>query len=218
MENFSLSLPQLRLMDMFSHITDAEIEAFLSESGASLRLFEKDALVLRQGDGYTRCAIVLEGTCTTEMNDYSGQTLSLGRFQAPFPVAPGFLFSEDGKLPVSLRSQTPVKVLFIPRESLYAFLQSNSSFLSNFLRLLSRRIEYLTERVSFHSCRTIREKLLLYLDGLKTENAYSVAIPVSMEELARYFGVARPSLSQVISDLQNEGLIKKIGRTIHFLR
>ena len=61
-------------------------------------------------------------------------------------------------------------------------------------------------------------KLLLYLDALKTENDNSVTLPVSVEELSRYFGVARPSLSQVISDLQNEGLIIKTGRIIRFLR
>lgn len=203
---------------MFSAITDGEIETFLAASGASVVSCEKDSFVLRQGDSYTRCAIVLEGTCTTEMSDYSGQILSLGRFHAPFPVAPGFLFLEDGKLPVSLRAQTPVKVLLIPRDSLYAYLQRNPIFLSNFLRLLSRRIEYLTERVSFHSYRTIREKLLLYLEGLKPKKTHCATLPVSIEELARYFGVARPSLSQVISDLQNEGLIKKTGRTIRFLQ
>ena len=32
---------------------------------------------------------------------------------------------------------------------------------------------------------------------------------MSIEELAQYFGVARPSLSRVIADMQAEGLIEK---------
>ncbi len=210
-------MPQIRGMDLFSGMPDTEIESFLTGSGAYLQLFREDALVLRQGDSYTECAIVLEGTCTSEMNDYSGRAVSLGRFQAPFPVAPGFLFLDEGRLPVSLRAETPVRVVYIPRNAVLTYLQHSAAFLSNFLGLLSNRIEYLTERVSFHSCRTIREKLLLYLETLRTGNSDSVTLPVSIEELARYFGVARPSLSQVISDLQKEGTISKTGRTIHFL-
>ena len=218
MKNFLPFLPQLRRMDMFSNIPDTEIIFFLSGSGAYVRTYAENARFLRQGENYTQCAIVIEGTCISEMNDYSGRAVSLGRFQAPFPVAPGFLFLAPGRLPVSLRAQTPVTVLFIPRDPLLGFLQRNSAFLTNFLRLLSKRVEYLTERVSFHSCRTIREKLLLYLESLKTGNSSIVTLPVSIEELARYFGVARPSLSQVISDLQTEGLISKKGRTIRFIR
>lgn len=217
MENFSLLLPQIRGMDLFSGMSDGEIESFLSGAGAYLQSFREDALILRQGDSYSRCAIVTDGTCISEMNDYSGRAVSLGRFQAPFPVAPGFLFLDEGRLPVSLRARTAVRILLIPREPLFKYLHSNPVFLSNFLGLLSKRIEYLTERVSFHSCRTIREKLLLYLETLRTENSNSVTLPVSIEELARYFGVARPSLSQVISDLQKEGMIGKTGRTIRFL-
>ena len=37
---------------------------------------------------------------------------------------------------------------------------------------------------------------------------------MSMEDLARYFGVARPSLSQGFIDLQKERRIRKEGRRI----
>ncbi len=217
MKDFSGIATLLGRMNMFSGMTAREVETVLVDSGAIFREYEKNSIILRQGDEYGRLAIVLEGSCTSEMNDHSGQTLSLGRFKAPFPVAPGFLFLENGRLPVSLRALTSAKVLFIAREGLFHHLQNNRALLRDFLRLLSNRIEYLTERVSFHSCRTIREKLLLYLETIKTEGNDSVTIPLSVEELARYFGVARPSLSQVISDLEREGVIKKMGRTIRFL-
>lgn len=195
-------------------MTEREIDLFLRESGAVTRFFEEGAVFLRQGDRYDHLAVVINGMCLTEMDDYSGQSISLGRFRAPFPVAPGFLFLEDGRLPVSLRAKTAVTVLFITRKAMFEFLQKNRVFLSNFLNVLSKRVEYLTERVSFHSCRTIREKILLYLETLKTEAGSSVTLPVGIEELARYFGVARPSLSQVLSDLQKEGIIEKKGRTV----
>ena len=41
---------------------------------------------------------------------------------------------------------------------------------------------------------------------------------MSMEELARYFGVARPSLSQVFIELKKEGVLRKNGRRVRLLR
>lgn len=201
---------------IFDGLTEAEIRNFLNESNSRVRYYEKNAVLFRQGDAYNVLAVVAEGICVSEMNDYSGRTVSLGRFAAPFPVAPGFLFLEEALLPVSLRAHTPVTAILIPKENMFDHLYSNAVFLRNFLRLLSSRIEYLTDKVSFHSCRTIREKLLMYIESLKRDDAGTVTLPMSVEDLARYFGVARPSLSQVFIDLQKEGLFVKEGRKLFF--
>ncbi len=207
----------LKKLTLFRHMTEAEITEFLSSAACTIRSYSKNTVFLHQGDVYNSLCIVVEGTSISEMDDFTGKSVVLGKFSSPFPVAPGFLFLENGRLPISLRSRTAVTVLFISKQSISEGCRQNDHFLNNFLILLSKRIEYLTERVSFHSCKTVREKLLLYLDSLKKGAGNAVIVPMSIEELARYFGVARPSLSQVISDLQKEGMISKTGRTIRFL-
>lgn len=209
----------LRALDeirLFEGLSEPEIRNFLHESRSWIQTYEKDEILFRQGDAYTFLAVVIEGICVSEMNDFSGRTVDLGRFPAPFPVAPGFLFIEDSELPVSLRAYTPVKAVFIPKDRLFELLRIDGVFLKNFLRLLSSRIEYLTGKVSFHSCRTIREKLLMYLETLTRDDDGTTTIPMSIEALARYFGVARPSLSQVFIDLQEGGVFIREGRKIIF--
>ena len=214
---FSRELLQaLDTIRVFEGLSEPEIKRFLAESRSRVRTYEKDELLFRQGDAYNVFAIVIEGACVSEMNDFSGRTVDLGRFPAPFPVAPGFLFLEESELPVSLRAITSVKAVLIPKGQLFDLLRVNGVFLENFLRLLSSRIEYLTGKVSFHSCRTIREKLLMYLETLKRDEDGTVTVPMSVEELARYFGVARPSIYQVFIDLQKEGVFMKKGRKIIF--
>lgn len=56
----------------------------------------------------------------------------------------------------------------------------------------------------------------MYIESLKRDDAETVTLPMSVEDLARYFGVARPSLSQVFIDLQKEGLFVKKGRKLFF--
>lgn len=201
---------------IFDDLTEPEIKDFLSESRSCVCSYEKNEVLFLQGDAYNVFSIVVEGICVSEMNDFSGRTVSLGSFTAPFPVAPGFLFLEEAVLPVSLRAYTSVTALLIPKDKVFDHLSTNDIFLRNFLRLLSSRVEYLTGRVSFHSFRTIREKLLMYVRSLKRDNSSMVTLPMSVEDLARYFGVARPSLSQVFIDLQKEGLFVKKGRKIFF--
>lgn len=218
-KKFFTALEKIRLFD---GLTEPQIRDFLSKSRSRIRSYQKNEMIFRQGDTYTAFSIVVEGICVSEMNDFSGRTVSLGRFQAPFPVAPGFLFLEEAVLPVSLRAHTPVTAIFVPKDELFEYLRTNGIVLKNFLRLLSSRIEYLTGKVSFHSFRTIREKLLMYLESLKHDDEQdvgdTVTLPMSVEELARYFGVARPSLSQVFIDLQKEGFFVKEGRKIRFKR
>lgn len=214
-KNFFAALEKIRIFD---GLTESEIRDFLNKSQSRIRSYQKNEMLFRQGDTYTAFSIVVEGICVSEMNDSSGRTVSLGRFQAPFPVAPGFLFLEEALLPVSLRAYTSVTVIFIPKDELFEYLRANGIVLKNFLRLLSSRIEYLTDKVSFYSFRTIREKLLMYLESLKHDDGDTVTLPMSVEDLARYFGVARPSLSQVFIDLQKEGLFVKEGRNIYFKR
>ena len=69
MENILRFLPQLHQTGMFDNMKDTEIEAFLYEAGAYLRYYKEDTLVLRQGDTYTKCAVVSEGICVSEMTD-----------------------------------------------------------------------------------------------------------------------------------------------------
>lgn len=214
-EKFFTALNKTRI---FGGLTESEIRDFLNESRSHIRSYEKNEMLFRQGETYNTLSIVVEGICVSEMNDFSGRTVALGGFSAPFPVAPGFLFLEEALLPVSLRARTPVTAIFIPKDKMFDYLHTNSIFLKNFLRLLSSRIEYLTDKVSFHSFRTIREKLLMYVESLKRDNTGTATLPMSVEDLARYFGVARPSLSQVFIDLQEEGLFVKEGRTISFTR
>ena len=214
-KKFFTALEKIRLFD---GLTEPQIRDFLSKSRSRIRSYQKNEMIFRQGDTYTAFSIVVEGICVSEMNDFSGRTVSLGRFQAPFPVAPGFLFVEEAVLPVSLRAHTPVTAIFVPKDELFEYLRTNEIVLKNFLRLLSSRIEYLTGKVSFHSFRTIREKLLMYLESLKHDDGDTVTLPMSVEDLARYFGVARPSLSQVFIDLQKEGFFVKEGRKIRFKR
>ncbi len=66
----------------------------------------------------------------------------------------------------------------------------------------------------------------MYLESLLPVNSLEktskdspeVVLPMSMEELARYFGVARPSLSQVFINLRKEGVLRKKGRRVRLLR
>ena len=67
------------------------------------------------------------------------------------------------------------------------------------------------------SFKTIRGKIANYFLSLPEQNDGSIIIPFSIEELANFFGVTRPSLSRVLLQMEEIGIIKREGKTVIIL-
>ena len=83
--------------------------------------------------------------------------------------------------------------------------------LINFLNEISDKTQFLSNKVwkSFNS-KTIREKMLDYIEQNKVED--KVLFKHSIKELSEMFGVSRPSLSRVISEFVEEGVLERDGK------
>jgi len=80
--------------------------------------------------------------------------------------------------------------------------------LANYLNAISNRAQFLSSKLWFLSFRTIREKVAQYLLSLTQESkSDKVVISKSQGELAEFFGVTRPSLARVFSEMEQEGFI-----------
>ena len=60
----------------------------------------------------------------------------------------------------------------------------------------------------FLAFKTIKGKLSSYILKLAQNTYKTVTMPVTQENLAGFFGVARPSLARALSQLQDEGAIE----------
>ncbi|MFA5540987.1 MAG: Crp/Fnr family transcriptional regulator [Bacteroidales bacterium] len=192
---------------LFKDIPYEEINKLVGE-GFGIRQFKENEIIVSQGSVYSTLLIIIEGEIVGEMNDFSGKTVVIETINAPNLIAPAILYCEQNKIPVNVVAKTYVKVLPISREDLSHILQSNIKVLNNFLRLISERSKFLSDKVRLLRFGTIKSKFSGYLLELYSrKQSLNFTIEHSQQELADMFGVSRPALAKTIGQMIDEGLI-----------
>jgi len=182
-----------------------------------IKTYGKDEVLAFQGEEVNRLMILLDGSARGEMTDYSGHIIKIEDVQAPRPLAGAFLFGNENRFPVDVLANEPVKVLVIYRAEFLKLLRINEIILMNYLSLVGSKAQFLSNKIKFLSFKTIKGKIAHYLISLKPDSEGSIRIPVSQQELADLFGVARPSVARALGELEDEGLVSAQNRMIRIL-
>lgn len=208
---------KLAKANIFNGIPADEIPMFLSQGNYTLKRYHKNEVIAYAGEPCDYLIILISGSLRAEMLDFSGKTLKVEDIIAPRAIASGFLFGKNNSFPVNVLVNEDVQILSIPKNSVLEHLKSNEIFLINFLNNISNYIHFLTQRIYFLSFKTIREKIAQYLLNISSVEKKLIVLPKSITELSEYFGVARPSLSRVLGDLEKDGIIIANRRKIQIL-
>lgn len=207
---------QLLHIPVFMGLTEAELEGALSKIIFQRRSFEAGAMVVSQGEECNRLMILIEGSVKAEMSGPTGKSLKIEDLEAPNVLASAFIFGKKNFFPVNIIANTPVKFIVIPRTELLKLFQLNATVLQNFLAMISSRAQFLSDKLRFHSFRSLKAKLAFYLIN-ESQNKRSFKLRHSQNELAELFGVARPSVGRIFMQLQEEGIIDIRYRQLEIL-
>ena len=105
----------------------------------------------------------------------------------------------------------------IPGTEFLKLLQLNAQLLKNYLHSISTRVQFLSQKLHFLSFKTIKEKVAHFLLQTAGDQFHSFELKNTQQQLADLFGVARPSLARVFSEMQKEKLIKIEKKTVTLL-
>lgn len=202
---------------LFRGVAPDELERLFSVYPTTVRSYVKGNVLASRDDEYTALMVVLEGSVKGEMVDQSGKVVKIEDIAAPRPIAPAFLFGQNNRLPVDVVANDVVKVLVVPRQSMVGVMQSSTQVLTNYLDMMSNRATFLSNKLYFHSFRSIKEKLAHYLLELSRNELRTFSLPMGQQELADYFGVTRSSLARVFADLERDGLVAFDRRKVTLL-
>jgi CRP-like cAMP-binding protein len=80
--------------------------------------------------------------------------------------------------------------------------------LINYLNIVSAKAQFLSQKITFLSYKTIKEKIAFFLlQRLKSDSSF-IQINQSQTEIAGLMGVARPSLARTIGEMESDGIIR----------
>jgi CRP/FNR family transcriptional regulator, dissimilatory nitrate respiration regulator len=202
---------------LFSGMMLAEIISVISITPYRIKKYRPGAMISQSGEPVNSFMMVIDGTVKGEMVDFSGRIIKIEEIYASGALASAFIFGNSNKFPVNVVAITDTRLMIIEKADFVRFLKSNDKLLTNFLDMISNRSQFLSEKIKFLSFKTIRGKLAQYFLQAAGPDKPEIKLSMTQNELAEYFGVARPSIARVISELENEGIILTKGKTLKIL-
>jgi CRP-like cAMP-binding protein len=202
---------------LFRGVAIAEIGTILSAVPYRVRKFRTGALISQTGEPVSSFMLVLNGAVKGEMVDDTGRVIKIEDIPAPGSLATAFLFGSRNKFPVNVIAISDGEILSVEKSDFLKLLMSNDIILVNFLNMISNRSQFLSEKIKFLNFKTIKGKLAHYILQKAENDKSTIILDMTHNELADYFGVARPSVSRAMGELEDEGFIEASGKNIRIL-
>jgi len=158
--------------------------------------------------------VVINGTVKGEMVDYAGRVIKIEDIPAPGAIASAFIFGNRNRFPVNVIAVSDGELLLIEKSDFLGLLMKSDLLLINFLDMISNRSQFLSEKIKFLNFKTIKGKLAHYILQNAGKESFSVTLGMTQNELADFFGVARPSVARALRELETEGYIEAKGKKI----
>ena len=195
---------------VFNGIDEKTIKNILEKTKYEIKKYSPDESIAFRGDEVKGLYIILKGTLTTEMLTEEGNVIKIEELGSSDVIASAFIFGKKNSFPVDLIAKDDAEILFVERKEFLKILFSKEKILENFLNEVSNKTQLLTSKIwnSFNN-KTIKKKFCDYVKKNQKNNLFSIQ---NLGALAEYFGVERPSLSRVLSDLVKDEKLERIGR------
>ena len=195
---------------VFNGIDEKTIKNILEKNKYEIKKYSPNESIAFRGDEVRGLYIILKGTLTTEMLTEEGNVIKIEELVPSDVIASAFIFGKKNSFPVDLISKDEAEILFVERKEFLKILFSKEKILENFLNEVSNKTQLLTSKIwnSFNN-KTIKKKFCDYVKKNQKNNLFSIQ---NLGALAEYFGVERPSLSRVLSDLVKDEKLERIGR------
>ena len=195
---------------VFNGIDEKTIKNILEKNKYEIKKYSPNESIAFRGDEVRGLYIILKGTLTTEMLTEEGNVIKIEELVPSDVIASAFVFGKKNSFPVDLNAKDEAEILFIERKEFLKILFSKEKILENFLNEVSNKTQLLTSKIwnSFNN-KTIKKKFCDYVKKNQKNNLFSIQ---NLGALAEFFGVERPSLSRVLSELVKDEKLERIGR------
>ncbi len=214
-----MDIEVLQKMPLFRGMNDKEIQDLLKSLNAQKHSYEKNDIILHAGSKPGVIGIVLSGSVTILSDDIWGNRTILSHIEKGGLFAEAYALLEDVPMLVDVMANEGCSILLLKIKGILNSAKSQNSwdykFLRNLLLISSKKNLNLSGR-SFHtSPKTIRERVMSYLNTLALQNdSTEFDIPFDRQQLADYLNLERSALSKELGRMQKEGLI--VTKKSHF--
>ncbi|MDO4692156.1 MAG: Crp/Fnr family transcriptional regulator [Porphyromonadaceae bacterium] len=200
-----MDITLLKELSLFKGLDLEEIRTLIQESPSRVSSYKTGDIIARQGERVRALTILTRGRIRAQMTGEEQKRLTIDLLEAPELLAPAFIYSTQNTFPVGVEALSDSEVLFLDKEYFLDVMKRYPSVMRAFMREISDRSAFLSQKISLLSLQSLRERLICHL---RTHGQIG-----TQEEMAMLLGVTRPSLGRILSELIDEGIVtKKSGK------
>lgn len=206
-------IPMLKQTQLFSGVSEEEIGTMLSCLQARLCTYQKGSFILRQGEPLDSILVLAEGKLHIQQDDYWGNRSIIDMVSAGETFGEAYAAPQSGVLMNDVFAVEDSVVLYFDVRRMITVCSSACRFhtmvVQNLFFSISGKNRRLVQKLTFMTKRTTREKLLAYLsEEANRRNSAEFSIPFNRQQLADFLSVDRSAMSNELSKMRDEGLIR----------
>ncbi len=177
----------------------------------------RGAILFRRGDACLGFHAVLYGQIKLALHGTNGteKVVEVTGAGQTFGEAVMFL---DKPYVVGAQALVDSKLLFIPRDIVFAEIDADSGFSRRLLASLSARLHRLMHDLEGYALQSGRERVVGYLlssvPAEKVEGSHNLSLTVRKGVIASRLNISQEHFSRLLQDLARSGLICVVGREI----
>lgn len=198
---------------LFKGISEDEINILLNCISSYKKTYAKGDYILMESEITDFMGLILSGSALIESSDIWGNNTIIGNINPGEVFAETYAMLENEPLMINVVAKENCEVLFLNLKDLLTSCEKACTFhtklISNLVNIASVKNLKLSRKILHTEPKTIRERLISYFsECVKKENSLSFKIPYNRQQLADYLSVDRSSMSNELSKMQKDGIIK----------
>lgn len=210
----SQELETLSATAMFLGYTSQELTVLLEQSHWEKRTFAKGDVIYAPDHFRKELAAVLSGQVLVTKGD--GE-LVVSLLEPADLFGAAALFNSEAEYVSTLTARSKSSILFLSQDSVRQLIDSQPLFRGNYIRYLSCRIRFLSDKIDSLIQGSGEKKLSCFL--LRQMDAGgNVRLACSMTELASRLNIGRASLYRELQKLEDRGILTRQGKSILILQ
>ena len=206
-------IPQIAMHPLFKNVEKETITKYLCDDNIELKTYPASQTIISRQNNLQIFAIVSGTVQILSQNESHKVILKTSGAGTIFGVAN--IFTKDALFPSTVIAKKQTTVLIISHSVFVNMLKSEASLMNNYLEFLSNKIIYLNKKISSYTAGNNESKLLYFLNENEIDG--TVALDMSLSDIAIMLNMGRASLYRALDKLEAENLIKRNGKTINIL-
>ena len=203
---------------LFQGVEANVLRGYLEETPHHIQCYDKEETIFHLMDPALRIGIILEGRVEAQKSFPNGSQVNVSIRVPGEMIGPAAVFSKSRRYPCDIVALEPTTLMVFRKEALLSLMQKDVQILRNFTAEIASSTYMLQQRLELLSYSGIAQKAAFWLlMQIRQTGESIVQIPDSMSRWAMIMNVSRPSLHREMKRLEEEGIIRYIGKAIEVL-